>query len=532
MKKTATLKSVSGSLGTSVKIILTMLFLNFFVQNSSAQVNVDGNSTEWCALGGHIPDEFDSATDDGFTLGSNDFHFAADWRWVFGQVKGKNDIANGAAIIVNSIDTNGVAYIGSGGPYLAFAGDRLKNEGDAQIGFWFFQNCTSPVTQPDGTQNFAPPKTVGDLLVLADFTGGGRNADVTVLQWVGTGGTYPNSNGAFNEITTIGAAVAENNATDVDVPCTWESNYPTATYELNAFYEGFVDLGSFPGAECFSCVMLETRSSQSITASLDDFVGGPLGGFPTCSITGDNTICQGASTSFTASGGTGTFTFLWSTGATTAVISNVTAGGTYNVTVSNASGCESTCSVFLTLDPPPGCSISGNNTICAGTSTSFTATGGGTYLWSTGATTAVISNLTAAGPYSVTVTSAQGCTSSCSRTLTVNPLPVCDISPGNQTICAGTSASFTASGGTSFLWSTGATTAVISNLTATGTFNVTVTSAQGCTSSCSRTLTVNPLPVCSISPGNQTMCRHLCKLYCFRWHWILMVNRCNNSGHQ
>ncbi|HET6767926.1 MAG TPA: hypothetical protein VFH08_11025 [Chitinophagaceae bacterium] len=503
MKKTATLKSVSGSLGTSVRIILTILFLNFFVQNSSAQVNVDGNSTEWCALGGHLQDVYDAGNDDGFTLGSKDFHFAADWRWTLGQVKGKNDIANGAAVIVNAIDTNGVAYIGSGGPYLAFAGDRLETEGDAQIGFWFFQNCTSPVTQPDGTKNFAPAKTIGDLLVLADFTGGGRNADVTVLEWVGTGGTYPNSNGAFNEVT-VGAAVAENNTGTTAVPCGW--SYPTTSYETNAFYEGFVDLGAFPGAECFSCVMLETRSSQSITASLDDFVGGPLGGFPSCSITGNNTICQGASASFTASGGTGTFTYLWSTGATTAVISNLTAAGTYNVTVSNTSGCESTCSRTLTVNAAPTCNITGNNTICSYQSASFTASGGGTYLWSTGATTAVISNLTAAATYSVTVTSGAGCTSTCSRTLTVNNPPSCNIT-GLNTICSGTSTSFTATGGGTYLWSTGATSAVISNLTAAGTYSVTVTSGQGCTSSCSRELTVNNTPSCNIT-GNNTICSY------------------------
>src|SRR5688500_13860223 len=102
MKKKVTLMSVSGSLGTSVRIILTILFLNFFVQNSSAQVNVDGSSTEWCALGGHLQDVYDAGNDDGFTLGSKDFHFAADWRWTLGQVKGKNDIANGAAVIVNA----------------------------------------------------------------------------------------------------------------------------------------------------------------------------------------------------------------------------------------------------------------------------------------------------------------------------------------------------------------------------------------------------------------------------------------------
>jgi hypothetical protein len=110
----------------------------------------------------------------------------------------------------------------------------------------------------------------------------------------------------------------------------------------------------------------------------------------------------------------------------------------------------------LTVNPPPSCDITGNNTICSYQSASFTASGGGTYLWSTGATGAVISNLTAAGTYSVTVTSAAGCTSSCSRTLTVNQAPSCNIT-GNNTICVGNSASFTATGGGTYLWSTGST---------------------------------------------------------------------------
>ena len=51
MKQTATLKSLSGSLGMRVKIILTLLFLNFFTQNISAQViTVDGNSSDWLAF--------------------------------------------------------------------------------------------------------------------------------------------------------------------------------------------------------------------------------------------------------------------------------------------------------------------------------------------------------------------------------------------------------------------------------------------------------------------------------------------------
>jgi hypothetical protein len=177
------------------------------------------------------------------------------------------------------------------------------------------------------------------------------------------------------------------------------------------------------------------------------------------------------------------------------VISNLTAAGTYSVTVTSAAGCTSSCSRVLTVITNPVCDISGNNTICSYQSASFTATGGSSYLWSTGATTATISNLTAAGTYSVTVTAGGGCTSSCSRTLTVNQPPSCNIT-GNNTICSYQSASFTATGGGTYLWSTGATSAVISNLTAAGTYSVTVTSGAGCTSSCSRELIVNHPPSC------------------------------------
>ncbi|MEO7281983.1 ice-binding family protein [Gelidibacter sp.] len=226
------------------------------------------------------------------------------------------------------------------------------------------------------------------------------------------------------------------------------------------------------------------RSRELIVSSL-----------PVCEITGNNVLCEGGSTSFTATGGTSySWTGPGSFTASTATISDLTLAGIYTVTVTDGNGCESTCSRELIVSKKLVCYIKGDNVICEGGSTSFTATGGTAYSW-TGpggftASTATISNLTLAGIYTVTV-SADGCESVRSRGLTVNPLPVCNIT-GDNVICEGESASFTATGGTAYSW-TGpggftASTATIRNLTLAGIYTVTVR-ADGCESVCSRELT-------------------------------------------
>lgn len=115
----------------------------------AAQITVDGNPIEWGtgAVTGlpsftYIANPFgNGVVDNQFTEGSKDFLLAADLIWSIGQTKAKNDLANGAALILNG--------------NLYFAGDRTSNNGDAQIGFWFYLNGTGPVIQPDGTHNFA-----------------------------------------------------------------------------------------------------------------------------------------------------------------------------------------------------------------------------------------------------------------------------------------------------------------------------------------------------------------------------------------
>jgi hypothetical protein len=84
--------------------------------------------------------------------------------------------------------------------------------------------------------------------------------------------------------------------------------------------------------------------------------------------------------------------------------------GTYVVTVTNANGCTDTESFTVTSVASPNAGINTpSTTFCIGGSAVLTGTGGGTYAWSTGATTPTIT-VTSAGTYTVTVTGSNGCT--------------------------------------------------------------------------------------------------------------------------
>ncbi|MBK8624342.1 MAG: hypothetical protein IPN86_01800 [Saprospiraceae bacterium] len=99
---------------------------------------------------------------------------------------------------------------------------------------------------------------------------------------------------------------------------------------------------------------------------------------PTPSITGDNVICNGESTTLIAAGGS---TYVWSNGATTATITvNPSATTTYSVTTTDANGCQGSTSMTVTVNPLPTPSITGDNIICNGESTTLTAAGGSTYV--------------------------------------------------------------------------------------------------------------------------------------------------------
>lgn len=134
-----------------------------------------------------------------------------------------------------------------------------------------------------------------------------------------------------------------------------------------------------------------------------------------------NNACDG---SLTASGSGSCFlpyTYLWSTGDTTATISGL-CPGQYSVIITDANGDTVMTSATINQPPPVTATINGSLNITEGDSTTLTAGGGVTYLWSDSSTTPSITvNPTVTTTYSVVVFDANGCSDTMSVTVNVEP---------------------------------------------------------------------------------------------------------------
>jgi len=232
---------------------------------------------------------------------------------------------------------------------------------------------------------------------------------------------------------------------------------------------------------------------------------------PALTANGPTTFCAGISVVLTSSTAN---SYLWSTGATSQSIV-ITESGSYTVRVTNANGCQSAVSaptVFTvnSLAPRPVITASGPTTFCQGGSVVLTSSPGDSYLWSTGATTQSIIVSTSGG-YNVSVRDAiTGCFSPLSTlvfvTVNLPPAAPAIIAAGPTTFCQGENVELISTTGSSYLWSTGATTQFIT-VSAAGNYTVRTTNANGCQSAASAitAVTLNGIPAApTITAGGPT----------------------------
>ena len=213
-------------------------------------------------------------------------------------------------------------------------------------------------------------------------------------------------------------------------------------------------------------------------------------------VTATNTvICSSTSVTLNVSGGS---SYLWSTGSTaTSIVVTPTTSTTYTVSdPGNPCSVGGIISVAVISQPPV--TISGNSSVCSGDSIILSASGGGNYLWTTGATTPfIIIAPSATTTYSV-IASAASCADTSAFTVSVSPYPIATVLCVD-TICSGQNAILSANGGGTYSWNTGFTSsAIIISPSANTTYSV-VVSLSGCDDTTLCTVNVVPSPTVIIS---------------------------------
>lgn len=221
---------------------------------------------------------------------------------------------------------------------------------------------------------------------------------------------------------------------------------------------------------------------------------------PTATITGESAICQGSNTTLLASGGT---SYVWSTNSNSDRIT-VFNEGTYTVTATDENGCSNTASKVITVHNLPNVAINGRTPFCQGQSTTLTATGAVSYIWSTGEISNSI-NTSFANTYTVTGTDANGCSSTASKQITIWQINA-QIT-GSRFYCQGQHTTLNVTGNESYTyqWNDGSTASSLDIYTP-GSYSVSVTNSLGCTNTISATVSEYQLPTPSIS-GTPIICQ-------------------------
>src|SRR5690554_3915919 len=420
------------------------------------------------------------------------------------------------AVTVNSNSTaptsiTGTSTICSGSSTtLTVTGGTLGTGATVQ---WYLGSCGGALINTGNSITVAPTSTTTYYVRYV----GTCNTTVCISQTV-TVTTPPNAGTlSGNQVICSGSTTT---FSSTQAGGTWSSSN-TATATVNS--SGVVT-GQAAGTATITYTVTGTGGCSDATATRTVTVTAPPNAG---TLSGTQAICERSTTTFssTSSGGT------WSssnTGTATMNSSGVVTGqaagtATITYTVTGTGGCsDATATRTVTVTAPPNAgTLSGTQAICEGSTTTFSSTSsGGTWSSSnTGTATVNSSGVVtgqAAGTATITytVTGTGGCSdATATRTVTVTAPPNAGTLSGTQTVCEGSTTTFstTSSGGTWSSSNTGTATVnssgvVTGQAAGTATITYTVTGTGGCSdATATRTVTVDPLPTVTI-PSSGILC--------------------------
>ena len=258
--------------------------------------------------------------------------------------------------------------------YAAF--ERFANNGAGDLGLWLLQDPNVGCSSTKGAVSFSGAHSVGDILLVGEFSIGGTVTTLSAFKWVGGSSPLANVTAAGGADCQTSSATANfcsrSNTASISTP--WSTQDKTSgpnTLATAEFFEVGIDLTGLlgPNPPCINRFLFDTRTSPSLTATLVDYSEGVLTTCPHAHITttvSPSTIAIGSSATDTA-----TVTLDQSSG----MVSGTVDFKVYGPVATNTPTCTTLAGSFT------GVPISGPGTGATATSGSFTPSTAGYYFW-------------------------------------------------------------------------------------------------------------------------------------------------------
>lgn len=221
---------------------------------------------------------------------------------------------------------------------------------------------------------------------------------------------------------------------------------------------------------------------------------------PTAQSNPDFAICEGETTSLTASGAV---IVEWNNDVVNSISFSPLTTTTFTAIVTDENGCKDTTETTITVNSLPTVDAGAAATICFGETTLLNASGADTYVWSNGTANGASISPSNSVVLTVVGTDVNGCSDDAQLVLTVNPLP--QVTAGADVeVCDGTHVVFSANGAISYAWTNGISNDVAFEAANSGTFTVTGTDANGCENTDELELIVNENPLVDLGSDSTT----------------------------
>jgi hypothetical protein len=432
---------------------------------------------------------------------------------------GSNNIS---VLLGNGVGSFGIAinYAVGTNPYSLVSAD-FNADGKADIAVANYGNNTLSVLLDNGSGSFNPavnfsvgagPVSVTNtdfnadgIVDLAVANGNSNNVSVLLGSGSGSFNTAVNFAAGIGPVSVASSDFNSDGKTDLLVTNVTSSNVSLLLGNGTGNFASAVTfvVGTNPYAAIISDFNLDGKTDLATANYNSNDVSVLLNGSgPIVTINATATVvCSGTSIILTGGGAT---SYMWSNGVTDGVAFIPPVGSTtYTLIGTDTNGCVSNATKLITVNNLPTVSANASaSVVCTGVSIVLTGGGATTYTWTGG-----VSNGIAFVPptgntnYTVSGTNASGCTNIAIKAITVNVLPIIVASTSNTMLCAGQTATLSASGASTYTWSTTAnTTSIIVTPTVATTYTVNGTDSNGCINFAVVTQSIggclNPQPIC------------------------------------